>query len=167
MKAHHASFVAALSLALALPLVGCGAEPDGATTERGSALISNAGYGYEFEDDNVVAPSAPPAAAPATSPAVLGGRVAPELLQNVVRAHAAEINTCHAAAQQRNAAVSGKIVVHFVIQADGTVDGARDAGSTVTDAAMIGCVVGAFSGFHFPASTAGLITAVYPLLFTP
>jgi zinc protease len=80
MTTHHASVLAALSLS---PVVaGCGAEPDATTAERGSAVISAAGYGYEFEDDNVVAPGAAKKDEPATSPEVLGGRVAPEVIRD-------------------------------------------------------------------------------------
>lgn len=165
MSIHHAPILVALSLSLAL--VGCGAEPDAVTSEHGSAVTSASDYGYEFADDNVLAPAAAVPNAPNSGGDSAGGRVRPEVIQSVVRAHAAEIKVCRDAAVQRNPAMAGKVAVHFVINADGSVEGAKDSGSTVQDAAMIQCVVGAVGAFHFAASTAGLITVVYPIVFTP
>jgi outer membrane biosynthesis protein TonB len=165
MSIHHAPILVALSLSLAL--VGCGAEPDAVTSEHGSAVTAAAGYGYEFADDNVLAPPAAEASAPNGGGESAGGRVRPEVIRDVVRAHAAEIKVCRDAALQRTPAIAGTVSVHFVINPDGSVEGAKDSGSTVQDAAMIQCVVGAVGAFHFAASTAGLITVVYPIVFTP
>jgi outer membrane biosynthesis protein TonB len=160
-------FVVALSLSLLITAVGGGAEPDAVTSEHGSAVTSAAGYGYEFADDNVLAPPAAAPNEPNGSGESAGGRVRPEVIQSVIRTHAAEIKVCRDAALLRNPAVAGKVAVHFVINPDGSVEGAKDSGSTVQDAAMIQCVIGAVGAIHFAASTAGLITVVYPIVFTP
>jgi outer membrane biosynthesis protein TonB len=165
MSIHHAPILVALSLAIAA--VGCGAEPDAVTSEHGSALTSGAGYGYEFADDNVLAPAAAEQSQPNAGGESVGGRVRPEVIRDVVRAHAGEIQICRDAARQRNPAVAGKVAVHFVIHPDGSVEDAKDSGSTVQDDALIQCVVGAVGAIHFAASTAGLITVVYPIVFSP
>ena len=162
MNAFHALTLSALSLAMFT--VGCGAEPDGANVDHSSAVTSNTGYGYEFEDDDLLAPKDTTAAA-SPSGAIKDGRLAPEAIRDAVRAHAGEIKACHDAAQKRDPAVSGKVTVHFVIRPDGSVEGPKDNGSTVKDEAMLQCMTGAFGGMKFPTSTGGPITVVYPLVF--
>jgi outer membrane biosynthesis protein TonB len=163
MSIHHAPILVALSLSLAL--VACGAEPDAVTSEHGSALTNAAGYGYEFADDNVLAPS-PAEKNEQGGGASVGGRMRPEVIRDVVRAHAGELTVCRDAARQRSSTMAGTVTVHFTIHPDGSVEGAKDSGSTVQDAAMIQCVVGAVGAMSFPVSAAGTITVVYPIVFS-
>ena len=55
----------------------------------------------------------------------------------------------------------------FVIGRDGAVQFAADGGSDIPDASVASCVVSGFTDLSFPAPDNGMVTVVYPLMFTP
>lgn len=55
----------------------------------------------------------------------------------------------------------------FVIGRDGSVMIAQDGGSDIPDAGVRQCVVSSFTNLSFPPPDNGLVTVVYPLMFTP
>jgi hypothetical protein len=50
---------------------------------------------------------------------------------------------------------------------DGAVSVAADGGSDLPDENVVQCVVRLVGGLHFPQPEGGLVTAVYPLIFSP
>jgi hypothetical protein len=136
----------ALALALTLVAAGCGAG-DSDTSPAGDRAPASTGYGYEFVADRIASP-----AAPASLPARVEGRLAPELIQAVVRGGFGPIAAC---------APRGELRVRFTVLPDGAVGEAR----AEQDDPAARCVADAIRGLHFPASTAGVATVVYPLVF--
>jgi hypothetical protein len=57
--------------------------------------------------------------------------------------------------------------VKFVIGRDGAVQVAADGGSDIPDATVRQCVVSSFASLSFPPPDSGMVTVVYPLMFTP
>ncbi len=138
--------VPVLSIAL-FALAGCsGAEPD--TASVGQRAQASQGYGYEFITDHVATQRA---ATPI--PASVTGRLAPELIQGVVRGGEGALSACGG---------KGERVLRFTIHEDGAtsdvhVDGAGETETT--------CLAGAISGLGFPTSTGGVAAVIYPLVF--
>jgi hypothetical protein len=96
------------------------------------------------------------------------GRLAPEVIQRVVRAHFDAFRQCYkAGVRRRNATLEGIVTVHFVIDRTGAVTEARDDGSTLLDVETVQCVVRGFNKLTFPAPDGGPLTVVYPIQFNP
>jgi tetratricopeptide (TPR) repeat protein len=60
----------------------------------------------------------------------------------------------------------GRVTVRFVIDLDGQVSSVSDEGSTVPNRDFVQCVMQAFTGLRFPPPEGGIITVIYPLVFT-
>jgi hypothetical protein len=91
-----------------------------------------------------------------------------EIVQRPVRARFACFRRCYQAGLVRDAKLAGRVSVKFVIE-DGTgnVVSVEDAGSNLSDEAVVTCVIDEFKELHFPAPEGGDITVVYPIVFTP
>jgi len=121
----------------------------------------------------------PPAAAPpptaaaraigATQPqgAGVNGRIAPEVVQTIVRGGFGGMQRCYDEGLRRNAGLQGRVVTRFVIDRDGRVVAAVDGGSDIADPRVVECVVNAFAGLRFPPPEGGIVTVVYPIQFKP
>jgi hypothetical protein len=57
--------------------------------------------------------------------------------------------------------------VRFVIGRDGAVSNVRNGDSDLPDAAVVRCVVQAYYGLSFPEPEGGIVTVVYPIMFSP
>jgi hypothetical protein len=95
------------------------------------------------------------------------GRLAPEVIQRVMRAAFPRFRRCFEDGLRGCPNLQERVVVRFVIGEDGRVASARDAGSNLPDARVVACVVGAFRTLRFPPPAGGRVTVVYPLLFRP
>jgi hypothetical protein len=95
------------------------------------------------------------------------GRLPPEVIQRVVRARFAQYRDCYDAGLARNASLQGRVSVSFVIDRQGHVADARDAGSTLQDPDVIACIVKGFADLSFPKPDGGVVTVVYPISFAP
>ncbi len=109
------------------------------------------------------------AAAPSRveAPAALSGRLPPEVIQRVVREHFEEFRRCYEAGLGRDATLSGRVNVRFVISRQGTVASASDGGSSLPDAQVRDCVINAFKPLEFPKPENGTVTVVYPIMLAP
>jgi hypothetical protein len=76
------------------------------------------------------------------------------------------IDACYQDALGRNPGVKGKIVVGFVVEADGTVSASSLTTSTLGDPTLEMCVVGAFMTATF-APPGGRIETSFPLTLSP
>jgi hypothetical protein len=97
----------------------------------------------------------------------VAGRLPPELIQAVVRKHYGLFRGCYERGLGLNPALTGKITARFVIDRDGTVTNASNAGSDLPDAEMVKCVVSQFYKMKFPFPEDGIVTVVYPIIFSP
>lgn len=97
---------------------------------------------------------------------IVSGRLPPETIQRVVRLNTGVFQACYNAGLRRDPRLAGRVVVKFIIQRDGTVERAIDGGSEITDKVAIDCVVQAFRRLVFPVPEGGIVTVVYPFLFS-
>jgi hypothetical protein len=122
-------------------------------------------YGYEFSNDLATKDAPPPPAAP---PVPTGaGRLAPEIIQRVVRANFPKLRACYEAGLTANPSLAGRVAVKFVIASDGVVASSLLQSATMPDEGVVKCTVSAFSSLSFPAPSNGIVTVVYPIEFVP
>jgi hypothetical protein len=95
------------------------------------------------------------------------GRIAPEKIQQVVREKFGPFRICYEKGLARNQNLQGRVTVKFIIQRDGSVFRASDAGSDLPDPDVIACVVRGFGELKFPKPDGGIVTVVYPIQFNP
>ena len=97
----------------------------------------------------------------------VSGRLPPAVIQKIVRENFPNYRHCYEDGLRRDLTLSGKIMVRFVIARDGSVrDVWQGDGSTMLDPEVTRCVVEAFKPLHFPAPEGGIVTVVYPIMFT-
>jgi hypothetical protein len=66
-----------------------------------------------------------------------------------------------------NPNLQGRVQVRFLIDRNGTVSNALNAGSVLPDADVVGCVVRSFYGLSFPKPDNGSVQVSYPIMFSP
>jgi hypothetical protein len=148
--------------------VACSAAGTGASQANDGARTSTTGvdeYGYQYDTD-AVGKNAPRSTAPANvrNP---DGRLAPEVIQGVVRQHFGEFRSCYEQALTKNPKLAGTVSVKYVINPDGTVRDAADGGSEMADQGVVDCVIKGFAALTYPPPQGGYVTVVYPVHFTP
>jgi hypothetical protein len=149
--------------AVLVALSGCSsAEPD-LGTAREAAQGQPEGYGYVFDVDRL-GPAGAAAPGPVSAPAP-GVRMTPETIQSVVRAGAGPLAACYRTALAAQPGLAGELALRFTIDPSGAPQGTRVERSTLPAGALEGCVLSAFGALRFPASSAGVLTVVYPLGF--
>ncbi|WP_438044060.1 AgmX/PglI C-terminal domain-containing protein [Sorangium sp. So ce128] len=106
------------------------------------------------------------------------GRLHPEEIRNVVRARFGELRKCYEDGLRRDPNLAGRIAVRFVIGRDGKVTAVAEgdlpnspppspASALMPDRAVVSCVLREFEKFTFPAPAGGVVTVVYPIMFSP
>jgi hypothetical protein len=100
-------------------------------------------------------------------PVQTNGHLAPEIIQRIVRQNQGRFRFCYEQGLRGNPALTGRVTVKFMISRDGSVGIATDAGSDIPDASVTSCVVRSFTAMSFPAPDNGIVSVVYPLMFTP
>lgn len=83
-------------------------------------------------------------------------RVPAAVITSVIQANTSRFRVCHGAGLPQSATISGQVLVAFVIEPDGHVSGARDAGGTFPDGAVRRCVVRAVGQLSFPKPPLGV-----------
>ena len=110
---------------------------------------------------------------PVRSPSVreampsINGRLPPEVIQRTVRQNFGRFRFCYEKSLHADPSLRGRVTVKFVIDRSGAVAMAADGGSDLPDQSAIQCVVSSFSNLSFPQPEGGMVTVVYPILFTP
>jgi hypothetical protein len=108
----------------------------------------------------------PPTLRPGTAQVV--GALAPELIRRIVRTRFGQLRFCYEKGLKANPSLAGRLSVKFVIGADGAVPTAQDSGSTLSDAAVVSCMVGVFKQMQFPKPQGGgIVVITYPIVFDP
>ncbi|WP_437538150.1 AgmX/PglI C-terminal domain-containing protein [Sorangium sp. So ce726] len=108
----------------------------------------------------------------------VSGRLHPEEIRNVVRARFGELRKCYEDGLRRDPNLTGRITVRFVIGRDGKVTAVAEgdlpnspqpppASAPMPDRAVVSCVLREFEKFTFPAPAGGIVTVVYPIMFSP
>jgi hypothetical protein len=94
------------------------------------------------------------------------GHIAPRDVQRVTRAGFGPMRECYERGLTRNAALTGKVAVRFVITREGGVrDAAIDDMTTMPDPDVASCVLSAFLPLVFPKPEGGPVTVAYPIIF--
>jgi len=97
----------------------------------------------------------------------VNGRLAPEIIQRIVRQRAPWIRRCYEQGLGRNPDLQGRVLVRFVIDRQGNVSSVNTGGSDIPDAQLTHCVAAVFQGTQFPSPEGGIVTVAYPIVFTP
>ncbi|WP_231864908.1 AgmX/PglI C-terminal domain-containing protein [Sorangium cellulosum] len=109
----------------------------------------------------------------------VSGRLQPTEIQQAVRARFGGLRKCYEDGLRRDPNLAGRIAVRFVIGRDGKVttvtEGALPPASSppsaasapMPDRAVVSCVLREFEKLTFPAPEGGVVTVVYPLMFSP
>jgi hypothetical protein len=93
------------------------------------------------------------------------GRLAPEVIQRVVRQSSNKVRACYQQGLARNPSLEGKVTARFVIDRDGAVTTVGNGGSDLADQQVVACVLKSFNTLLFPQPEGGIVTVVYPMTF--
>ncbi|MDB5215961.1 MAG: putative abductin-like protein [Myxococcaceae bacterium] len=97
----------------------------------------------------------------------VNGRLMPESVQRVVRQNFGRLRACYAAGLLRDPGLEGRVSVKFVIDREGAVTMAMPwSDTTLPDASVARCVSKAYEAMSFPKPEGGIVTVVYPVMFT-
>ncbi len=97
----------------------------------------------------------------------VSGRLPPEVIQRIVRQNYGRFRMCYENGLRNNPNLEGRVTVRFVIGRDGSVSNVANGGSDIPDSGVVGCVVQAYYGLSFPQPEGGIVTVVYPIMFSP
>jgi len=114
--------------------------------------------------------SLPPRSTPVRNDAgVVSGWLEPRVIQHVVRASFGRTKLCYTAALSAHPSLSGQVRTKFVIEHDGTTSKVEDvsAEDALDDATARTCVRNVFASLVFPPPADGVVTVVYPIIFSP
>jgi hypothetical protein len=100
-------------------------------------------------------------------PTTVTGRLAPELIQTIVRHHFQRIRPCYEQALGKDPHLAGRISVKFVIDREGNVTSTENAGSTLPDINLNTCIIDVFKHMSFPPPQDGIVTVIYPIALAP
>lgn len=117
-------------------------------------------------------PAPPPVviATPPPAPAVVvpTARPVPSIhprVRAVLRRHHGKIRRCYDKGLRHDPSLEGRVVVRMVVDSDGEVDNAFDAGSTLPDREVVECIVEVLEDIDFHGSVGRSI--VYPIDLQP
>jgi len=97
----------------------------------------------------------------------VSGRLPPEVIQRIVRQNFGRFRLCYENGLRNNPNLQGRVAVRFVIGRDGAVSNVGNGGSDLPDSGVVSCVIRAFYGLSFPQPEGGIVTVVYPIMFSP
>jgi hypothetical protein len=94
------------------------------------------------------------------------GRLPPEVIRRIVRQNFGRFRLCYENGRRGNPGLQGRVSTKFVIDRSGAVASAIDAGSNLPSSSTVACVVRGFGNLSFPQPEGGLVTVVYPIVFS-
>jgi hypothetical protein len=97
----------------------------------------------------------------------VSGRLPPEVIQRIVRQNYGRFRMCYEQGLAKNPNLEGRVTVRFVIGRDGSVSNVSNGGSDIPDSGVVGCVIRNYYGLSFPQPEGGIVTVVYPIMFSP
>ncbi|HEX2569952.1 MAG TPA: AgmX/PglI C-terminal domain-containing protein [Polyangia bacterium] len=102
------------------------------------------------------------------SPANVIGSLPAEVVRRIIRQQGGRFRLCYEQGLARDPTLAGTVSVRFTIGRDGAVASVADAGSQLSDAGVLGCVVNGLRGLQFPApENGGVILVTQAIAFTP
>ena len=91
------------------------------------------------------------------------GTLDKESIKPVITAHLAEVRHCYEGGLKRHP-IAGRVLVQFVIGAEGTVAAATVQDSTLADTAVEYCIIEALRTWTFPKPSGGFVVVSYPFV---
>jgi hypothetical protein len=95
------------------------------------------------------------------------GHLPAEVIQRIVRQNDGRYRFCYQKGLEANPTLQGRVTVKFLIDRHGAVAFAADAGSDLPDENVRRCVVSSFTTLSFPEPDSGVVTVIYPIVFSP
>lgn len=96
----------------------------------------------------------------------INGRIPPEVVQRIVRQNSGAQKFCYQNGLRNNPNLQGRVTVRFIISRDGSVSSANNGGSDLPDQTVVQCVIRSFYGMSFPAPENGIVSIIYPIIFS-
>lgn len=102
----------------------------------------------------------------------VSGRLPPSEIQRVMRENFGAFRTCYESGLKKNPDLKGRVALRFVIDRDGHVSHASEdlahtpADQQMPDEQVKACIVNALRGLEFPQPEGGIVTVVYPIMFS-
>ena len=150
---------------MAAPDVDSGVATAGDANDAGAPQYGNNGLLGHGRVAGSPRPTPPTLRQGATT---VNGRLAPEVIQRIVRQNFGRFRLCYEDGLRKNALLEGRIAVKFVIDGTGAVQSVVDGGSDLPDSSVVACVVRAFDSLAFPQPEGGgIVTVVYPIILAP
>lgn len=152
---------------------GIGVNPDGGIGHYGpncaagdTECLNGWGHGHGTMQRQHDAGKGPTLRQPKTLET--NGRLDPEVIRRIVRQNSGRMVGCYQDGLRNNPTLQGRVSVSFVIDREGAVMSANDSsGSDLADSNVRSCVVKSFYNISFPKPQGGIVTVVYPLVFSP
>jgi hypothetical protein len=94
------------------------------------------------------------------------GRLPAETVRRIVRMSMGRFRACYERGLERNPRLAGRVATRFVIDRTGRVSVTADAGSDLPDAEIVACVNRGFRFLDFPQPEGGIVTVIYPIVFS-
>jgi hypothetical protein len=94
-------------------------------------------------------------------------RLTPVVIQGVIRKSFDSFRLCYENGTKSNPNLQGRVQVRFIIDRSGATTKAENFGSDLPDPEVIACVVREYDKMSFPRPAQGLVTVVYPIVFSP
>jgi hypothetical protein len=101
------------------------------------------------------------------APSKPGGSLPPEVIQREVRSHYGAFRRSYESGLAHNPQLQGRVVVRFVVELDGLVRRVVSNGSDMPDPKVVECIVAEYKNLTFPHPEGGIVTVVYPIMFSP
>jgi outer membrane biosynthesis protein TonB len=98
----------------------------------------------------------------------LASSIDKELIRRIVRQNIDDVRGCYETALASDPDVSGKVVIQFVIDADGTIDSSTVTSNNTGDVALGDCIANRVLRWTFPTFPGGSkVTINYPFVLEP
>lgn len=158
-----AAFGGLLGEGLELGGIGDGTGLGGLGAPGGGGIGTGQGFGAA---QGRLGQRGSPSAKVAVGTTTVSGRLPPEIIRRIVQRNVPRLRYCYEKGLTTNPTLTGKVVVRFVIEKDGSVGAVSDGGSSMPDAAVTSCVLATFQSIAFPTPEGGVVVVVYPIVFS-
>lgn len=91
----------------------------------------------------------------------------PEVVTRIARANFPRLRSCYENRLEANPKLEGAVTVAFTIDREGQVKGAKDSGSTIGDAELVGCMTRVLGSLSFPKPERDTVQVTYALELKP